>query len=255
MSYLIDRRLNGKNKSAVNRQRFLRRYHGQIKKAVADAVGRRTITDIDHGEKISIPGRDIDEPVFHHGRGGRRDHRAPGQQGVHHRRTHSAPARRRWRRARARAAPATAAKGMDDFVFQITAGGVPRLHVRGSGAAQSGQAPARRHRQFQDACAPAISTDGTPANIKIVRSLRAAPCAPHRAVGGRSRATHARTRGRAGTAANARSRTTSRDIRAALRQRSSRLRARDRRACPFIDTFDLNYNLRVTQPQPTSPRR
>jgi uncharacterized sporulation protein YeaH/YhbH (DUF444 family) len=26
MSYVIDRRLNGKNKSTVNRQRFLRRY-------------------------------------------------------------------------------------------------------------------------------------------------------------------------------------------------------------------------------------
>ena len=29
MSYVIDRRLNGKNKSTVNRQRFLRRYKCQ----------------------------------------------------------------------------------------------------------------------------------------------------------------------------------------------------------------------------------
>ena len=29
MSYIIDRRLNAKNKSAVNRQRFLRRYREQ----------------------------------------------------------------------------------------------------------------------------------------------------------------------------------------------------------------------------------
>ncbi|HEY8940302.1 MAG TPA: DUF444 family protein, partial [Cellvibrio sp.] len=38
MSYIIDRRLNAKNKSAVNRQRFLRRYREQIQKAVSDAV-------------------------------------------------------------------------------------------------------------------------------------------------------------------------------------------------------------------------
>ncbi|WP_162572022.1 DUF444 family protein, partial [Escherichia coli] len=31
MTWFIDRRLNGKNKSMVNRQRFLRRYKAQIK--------------------------------------------------------------------------------------------------------------------------------------------------------------------------------------------------------------------------------
>ena len=53
MSYVIDRRLNGKNKSTVNRQRFLRRYRDHIKKAVEEAVGRRSITDMEHGEQIS----------------------------------------------------------------------------------------------------------------------------------------------------------------------------------------------------------
>ena len=38
MTYLIDRRLQGKNKSAVNRERFLRRYKAQIKDAVGRAI-------------------------------------------------------------------------------------------------------------------------------------------------------------------------------------------------------------------------
>ena len=38
MAHFIDRRLNGKNKSAVNRQRFIRRYKQQIKQAVSDAA-------------------------------------------------------------------------------------------------------------------------------------------------------------------------------------------------------------------------
>ena len=44
MSAIIDRRLNGKNKSAVNRQRFLRRYRQQIKDAVETVfeVSRRS---------------------------------------------------------------------------------------------------------------------------------------------------------------------------------------------------------------------
>ena len=78
MSYIIDRRLNGKNKSMVNRQRFLRRYKSHIKKAVTDAVNQRSITDMERGEKISIPTRDTAEPVFGHGEGGNRQRVLPG---------------------------------------------------------------------------------------------------------------------------------------------------------------------------------
>ena len=71
MTQVIDRRLNGRNKSAVNRQRFIRRFKAQIKRAVTDAVSGRSIVDIDNGEKINIPARDMSEPVFQHGAGGR----------------------------------------------------------------------------------------------------------------------------------------------------------------------------------------
>ena len=78
MSYIIDRRLNSKNKSMVNRQRFLRRYRGHIKKAVSDAVNKRSITDMERGEKVSIPTRDTNEPVFGNGQGGTRHRIFPG---------------------------------------------------------------------------------------------------------------------------------------------------------------------------------
>lgn len=78
MSYFIDRRLNGKNKSAVNRQRFLRRYKAQIKKSLSEAINKRSVTDIGHGESVSIPIDDIREPVFHQGGGGDRTRVHPG---------------------------------------------------------------------------------------------------------------------------------------------------------------------------------
>lgn len=78
MAHFIDRRLNGKNKSAVNRQRFIRRYKQQIKQAVSDAISKRSVTDIDKGESVSIPGRDISEPFFHQGSGGHRERVHPG---------------------------------------------------------------------------------------------------------------------------------------------------------------------------------
>ena len=77
---IIDRRLSGKNKSIGNRERFLRRYKGQIKEAVKRAIDGRGIRDIERAEDITIPKKDISEPVFHHGPGGTREMVHPGNQ-------------------------------------------------------------------------------------------------------------------------------------------------------------------------------
>ena len=78
MSNLIDRRLNTKGKSTVNRQRFMRRYKNQIKKSVNNAVTKRSVTDVTSGENIVIPSKDIQEPIFHQGSGGTRERVFPG---------------------------------------------------------------------------------------------------------------------------------------------------------------------------------
>ena len=70
MSQFIDRRLNSKNKSAVNRQRFVQRFKAQIKRAVNEAASKRSITDIERGEKVTIPTHDTSEPHLRHGHGG-----------------------------------------------------------------------------------------------------------------------------------------------------------------------------------------
>src|SRR5919205_1279726 len=70
---VIDRRLSGKNKSIGNRERFLRRYREQIKDAVRKAVGDRSIKDIEEGADITLPRRDVSEPVFGHAPGASHD--------------------------------------------------------------------------------------------------------------------------------------------------------------------------------------
>ena len=80
MSRIIDKRLNGKNKSAVNRERFLRRFKTQIKESVSRAIKGRSITDIDNGELVTIPVKDLSEPAFHHGNGGVREVVHPGNE-------------------------------------------------------------------------------------------------------------------------------------------------------------------------------
>lgn len=78
MSVIIDRRPNDRSGSAVNRERFMRRYRAQIRKAVADMVADRSIRDMERGGTVGIPVRDLSEPSFRHGHGGDREYVHPG---------------------------------------------------------------------------------------------------------------------------------------------------------------------------------
>src|SRR5260370_6275606 len=62
---IIDRRPNPKGKSLANRQRFIDRARGEVKRALSDALKRRKVGESDGGEKVSIPTRAISEPMFH----------------------------------------------------------------------------------------------------------------------------------------------------------------------------------------------
>src|SRR5580700_3684260 len=76
---IVDRRPNPKGKSLSNRQRFLGRARAEVKSAVQEALRKRKVADIGHGEKVAIPTRGITEPIFHHNRRtGRTDHVIPG---------------------------------------------------------------------------------------------------------------------------------------------------------------------------------
>src|SRR5258708_900482 len=76
---IVDRRPNPKGKSLSNRQRFLSRAKVEVKSAVQEALRKRKVADVGHGEKVAIPTRGISEPLFHHNRRtGRTDHVVPG---------------------------------------------------------------------------------------------------------------------------------------------------------------------------------
>ena len=79
MRHFIDRRLNPKDKSLVNRQRFMRRARAQIKEAVNKSLKDRSIADVNGGETVSIPSKGIREPRFRSApTGGRRERVFPG---------------------------------------------------------------------------------------------------------------------------------------------------------------------------------
>ncbi len=241
MSFLIDRRTSGRHKSAVNRQRFLRRYRDHVRKAVADAVSRRHITDMDQGERVTIPAKDVAEPVFGHGPGGVRGAVHPGNKefvaGDRIKRPGGGGGRG--------GGASDSGEGEDDFVFEITRNEfldalfedleLPNLEKRRLKGDDS----------FKYVHA-GITSDGVPAKLDVVRSLRTAKA---RRIGLTS--STRRQLARAEACLEGAVCEHDPDTVARLTREVQALRARVARV-PFLDTMDLRYRLHVKQPIPTS---
>lgn len=76
---IVDRRSDPPGRGAVNRERFIRRYKEDIKRAVDEEIGKRGIKEIGKGGKVSIPGRGLKEPrLVHDDSTGNRDFVLPG---------------------------------------------------------------------------------------------------------------------------------------------------------------------------------
>jgi len=77
--HIVDRRLNPSGKNLANRQRFMRRAKAQIRKAVHESAGNRSIKDADEGGEVVLPAQGVHEPSFRRSSsGGIRDHLLPG---------------------------------------------------------------------------------------------------------------------------------------------------------------------------------
>lgn len=246
VSYIVDRRLNAKNKSTVNRQRFLERYRQHIKKAVSDSINKRSITDIENGEQISIPSKDISEPIFHHGKGGVNQRVLPGNKefvsGDQIKRPEGGGGGGGGGNA------SNSGEGMDDFVFNITQDeflnfmfedlALPNLIKR----QLLGDDEFKYHRA-------GIANEGNPGKINIVRSLRAANARRIALSGSKRR----RVKELEAQALTLRESVTTDDIQRLkdIEDEIDSLKGKIRRL-PWIDDFDLKYNLHVKTPIPRS---
>jgi len=77
--HIVDRRLNPSGKNLANRQRFIRRAKSQIRKAVHESTGSRSIKDADEGGEVVLPAQGVHEPTFRRSSsGGTRDYLLPG---------------------------------------------------------------------------------------------------------------------------------------------------------------------------------
>ncbi|WP_338414809.1 YeaH/YhbH family protein [uncultured Sphaerotilus sp.] len=250
---IIDRRLSGKNKSIGNRERFLRRYKDQIKGAVRRAIDGRGIRDLERGEDIHIPKKDISEPVFHHGQGGQRDMVHPGNQDY--------VAGDRIKRPKGGGAgggsgqgqASDSGEGEDDFVFSLSKEEFMQVFFEDLALphlirTQLAETPEwKSHRA-------GFTNDGTPSNLHIVRSMRGA-LGRRIALGNDSRRELRRLEEElAALQAQPEPRPTDLLVEQALvnlQTRIAELRARIGHI-PFLDPIDLRFRSRVKTPVPTA---
>lgn len=246
MVHLIDRRIQGKNKSAVNRERFLQRYKGQIKDAVGRAVKGRSITDIESGEKISIPVKDVNEPNFGHTTGGVWETVRPGN--------------KEYLKGDQFARPkggGGAGKGQagnsdqtseDDFVFELSREEFMNYFFEDLELPNMVKTQLTASTDFKQLRA-GYKMSGTTSNLHILRSLRGA-LGRRIAVGGRS---GRRLKEAERELQSLMEGDNSEDdaLVSALRHEIHHLRTRIL-AIPFIDPFDLRYSNRIKVPKPSS---
>lgn len=241
---IVDRRYDSKNKSAVNRSRFIRRFKGQIRKAVADAISRRGITDLDNGEKIGIPAKDISEPHFHHGHGGVWKQVQPGNDRYV---TGDEADRPSGGSGSGGRKASQDGEGTDDFAFTLSREEFLDIFFDDLALPNLVKTQLARIDEYKRVRAGYTQT-GVPTNINVVRSLRGAT-GRRIAVGAPYRKALREMRERllalevAGEGDSAEAFELRREIARLLRKIE---------CVPFIDTFDLRYNNRIRVPAPSS---
>jgi uncharacterized sporulation protein YeaH/YhbH (DUF444 family) len=75
---IVDRRPNPQGKSLPNRQRFLVRVKAQVRRAVADSIDRRRISDVGADEEVKVRVAGTSEPAFRQAGGADGDYVLPG---------------------------------------------------------------------------------------------------------------------------------------------------------------------------------
>ncbi len=243
MNRLIDRRKNGRGKSTVNRERFLRRYKTQVRDAVKRMVGERKIEDMDRGGDVHLPKKDIAEPNFGFGRGGEREFVLPGNK--EYVSGDRIPRPQGGGGGGGGSGEGGGGDGQDDFVFSLSREEflniffddleLPRLARTQLGTAD----------QFRSVRA-GYTTQGSPSNLSVPRTLKNS-LGRRIALGGALKREAAALEAML-VKALADGHT---DEAARLSAALEKLRARHV-ALPFLEELDLRYRNRVLRPEPVA---
>ena len=240
MTHIIDRRLNAKDKSSVNRQRLLKRYQRQVKQAVEKAATERAITDLDQGSEVSIDKADIKEPSFRHGRGGRVTHVLPGNKQFNVGDKIPRPTGGAGGGGSGKASKD--GEGEDDFTFNISRDEYLDYLFDGLALPNMVKRNLKNAEEFSTHQA-GFSSQGSPEKLNVVRTLRQSQA--------RRIALRGRYKKRIKELEQAIEQAGDATERKRLEEELKALKAKSR-AQPFLDQVDLRYNNLVKVPKPSN---
>jgi uncharacterized sporulation protein YeaH/YhbH (DUF444 family) len=242
MHQLIDRRPNGRGKSAVNRERFLRRYKTQVREAVKKMVGERRLGDMERGGEVSLPRKDIAEPSFGFARGGDREFVLPGN--------HEYVAGDRIARPDGASGGggndgAGGGDSEDAFVFSLSREEFMQIFFDDLALPHLARTELGRTERWKSMRA-GFTRSGVPANLSVIRTLTQSLGRRIAFSGILAREAVALEAAFATAVAVGQA-----DEAAALYEELSRMERR-RRGVSFLDETDLRYRNRVLRPEPVA---
>jgi len=246
MANFIDRRLNSKNKSTVNRQRFLRRYKTQIKKSVSDAITQRGMTDVNSGENITIPKKDLGEPAFHQGKGGISDVVHPGNDQFSTGDRIERPQQGQGQGS-GQGEASDSGEGDDDFVFSISKDEYLDLLFEDLELPNLEKSELSKIVEYKT-IRSGYCAEGTPSNIDIVKSLQGSIA---RRIAMTSSKRKQLKRDQLALAELEQDPHDNTQQKNELKESIETLKAKIAKV-PFIDSFDLHYRNYAKQAIPTS---
>jgi hypothetical protein len=239
MSNFIDRRRNGRNKSSVNRRKFLKRVREQIKKTVNEQIKKRKIKDIDKESKVRVNKKTISEPHFVHGNNGKR-------RGVH-------PGNKEYKKGDELKRPSGGeggagsegspnGDGEDDFIFSISRDEFLEIFFDDLELPDLVKTNLIQieETEFRKA---GFTKEGSPANLNPERSIQSSLMRKI-ALTGSIKADIEEMKEKL---KRARSEKKKKELREKLEELERRLKS-----IPFIDDVDIRYNLHVREPKPST---
>ena len=249
LQQIIDRRLSGKNKSIGNRERFLRRYRDQIREAVRRAVDKRGIRDMERGEDVHIPKRDLSEPVFNHGEGGIREVVRPGN--TEHIKGDRIGKPQGGQGGGGGSQASDSGEGEDDFVFHLSKEEFMQVFFEDLALPNLARTTLAETPEYKTVRAGYV-TDGTPTNLHVVRSMRGA-LGRRIALGMDKRRELSELETRLQTLRQEED-VRRPEIQALIAETEARIVLLRQRigAIPFLDPIDLRFRNRIKVPQPTT---
>ncbi|NQY65501.1 MAG: YeaH/YhbH family protein [Alteromonadaceae bacterium] len=250
MANFIDRRLNSKNKSTVNRQRFLRRYKSQIKQSISDAVNSRSVTDIDNGESIIIPKKDLGEPHFHRGKGGTIDRVNPGNDQFSAGDQINRPPQKSGQKSGDGDA-SDSGEGKDDFTFSISKDEYFNLLFEDLALPNLEKNQLDKLIDYKTV-RTGFCADGVPSNIDIVKSLQGSIARKIAMTSDKRR--QLKLSQKKLTALTENSEENNKQVKKQISKLEATIQDLKEKIAkvPFIDTFDLRFRNYTRQPIPSS---